>query len=493
MASAAEMFIQWFMGQQPRGHKVVNEPHFYQVLEATLDARRRKNNFVTLRERSPDAHDFASNDFLGLSKSGALRERFLQELENNKGFSLGSGGSRLLDGSNPYICELENSIARFHNAETAFLLTSGYEANVAIFGTLPGPTDVIVYDEAIHASVRVGTQHMRAATKKAFRHNDVSDFRKVLVGLKESDPAFALGYRSVMVAIETVYSMDGDIAPVQELVDVAKELFPKRNVIFAVDEAQATGVLGPRGAGLIQALGLEKEMAIRVHTHGKGLGSNGAVILASRTIRDYLINFAPGIIYTTSPSFVFLASIKAGYDMLKDGSTKHGQEKVHSLVRRFYSKLHALPSWEAAKASGIISAPTGEGYEQQKYLSQIVPLIATNNFLLCVYLQLQDYVVWPHEYPVVPKGQQRVRLQFHAYNTEEEVDEIAGILERFMRDELDALARGERIDAELYTMRALGYIDGGAGVASGAAVERANGEKGGHVTATEVEEGFVVG
>jgi 8-amino-7-oxononanoate synthase len=269
------MYTQWFEGQKLKGAELAGQSRFLQMLETTLDARRRKKKMIVLRQRRPNTVDFASNDFLGLSSSGMLRERFLQELAAHPSFTIASGGSRLLDGTNAYVEDLEREIASFHKAESALLFNSGYEANVAIFASIPALTDVIIYDEFIHASVHVGMRHSRASTKVSFLHNDLVSFEQVLLNTKQSDPAFELGYRSVLIAIESVYSMDGDIAPVPELLALAKRLFPLGNAVFIIDEAQATGIIGPHGAGLISDLGLENEMAIRVHTYGKALSSNG--------------------------------------------------------------------------------------------------------------------------------------------------------------------------------------------------------------------------
>ena len=251
-----------------------NAPVFYQNLEEALDGRRAEHNCFFLRRREGTI-DFSSNDWLSLSSSGLLRETFLAELARHPEFSLGSTGSRLLDGNNSYIEALEQDIAKFHGAETSILLSGGYEGNVAIFSAIPRPGDAIVYDELVHASVHDGMAHSIGTTQMAFRHNDVESFRDTLVSIKESVPLIGQEKRCVLIALESVYSMDGDICPLKELVEVVKELFPAGNAQFIVDEAHATGIIGDHGRGLVCALGLEKEIAIRQFTYGKALSSIG--------------------------------------------------------------------------------------------------------------------------------------------------------------------------------------------------------------------------
>ena len=254
-------------------------PVFYRGLEKTMDKRRSQHGLVVLRSRSDAAVDLSSNDFLSLTSSGSLRKAFLEELASHPDFQLGSTGSRLLDGNNTYIETVEKELAEFHGAEDALIVNSGYEANGAIFTAIPQPGDVIVYDELIHASVHDGMRHTLASDKAFFRHNSVESFVETLQSVKETHPRIRNGESTVLVAIESVYSMDGDISPVKELIDAAKSIFPDRNTVqFIIDEAHSTGVIGPKGAGLICRLGLEKEMAIRVHTFGKALGSHGGML-----------------------------------------------------------------------------------------------------------------------------------------------------------------------------------------------------------------------
>ena len=184
-----------------------------------------------------------------------------------------------MDGNYAFLETVEDEIACFHGAEEGLFVGSGFEANLAIFAAVPRPGDAIVYDELVHASTHDGMQYSQAVTRLAFRHNDVDSFRDVMLSVYESQPLIRQGKRCVIVAVESFYSMDGDICPLEELVEAAKEIFPSGNAQFLIDEAHSTGVVGPDGAGLVCELGLEKEIAIRLHTFGKALSASGGMYL----------------------------------------------------------------------------------------------------------------------------------------------------------------------------------------------------------------------
>lgn len=265
---------EWARAQVPRGSTTQPSSVFLRNLEQELDIRREQSALMTLHNRG-DAIDFSSGNMLGLSTTSVLRTAFLNELEQHRNFSISSGGSRLTDGNSEYLEGLEQELAEFHGAEAALFVLSGAIGNGAIFSVIPRPGDAIVYDELAHASILDGMKGSLALCQKAFRHNRVDSFRDTLEAVKSTQPQIANGSHSVLVAVESMYSMDGDTCPLKELVDIAKEVFPKGNIEFVVDEAWTTGVVGPRGAGLVAALGLENDIAIRLHTCGKALGASG--------------------------------------------------------------------------------------------------------------------------------------------------------------------------------------------------------------------------
>lgn len=248
-------------------------------LQAALSHRHTLSRLRRLTLPPANAADFSSNDFLSLSTSPLLRSTFLTELARQPDHPLGSGGSRLLDGNSVYAEALENTIATFHNAAAGLLFNSGFDANSGVFGCMPQEGDAVVYDELIHASVHEGMRLSRARLRLPFLHNSLSSFREVLQGVLQDDPAVQEGTRNVFIAIESLYSMDGDLAPLSQMVDIAETLFPLRNAHFVVDEAHATGVIGPRGRGLVCELGLEERIFARLHTFGKALACNGGLRL----------------------------------------------------------------------------------------------------------------------------------------------------------------------------------------------------------------------
>ena len=248
--------------------------------EQLLKRRREEFKLRDLKASPIGSVDFSSNDFLSLSTSGPLRVRFLEELYKATP-QLGSTGSRLLDGNSTYSEALEQDIATFHNGPAGLLANSGFDANVGIFSCLPQPGDIVLYDELIHASVHDGMRLSRAGRTLAFAHNSVSGLREVLGACIAGDELLADGRRSVFVAVETVYSMEGDLAPLADFLQVMEELCPQRNAHMVVDEAHATGLYGHYGKGRVCELGLENRVFVRLHTFGKALACNGGMQLYS--------------------------------------------------------------------------------------------------------------------------------------------------------------------------------------------------------------------
>lgn len=249
--------------------------------QKALDKREARSARRRLTVLPANAADFSSNDFLSLSSSPLLRSRFLRNLNNTYGPSnnlspsLGSGGSRLLDGNSAYAEELEKFIASFHDAPSGLLFNSGFDANVGIFSCLPQPGDIIIHDELIHASVHEGMRLSRAKKKIQFAHNSVSDLERVMKEIINDGSNSLQNEYNIFIAVETLYSMDGDTAPLKQIASLVQKYFPEQNAYLIVDEAHATGVFGPNGAGVVQDLGVEDQIFIRTHTFGKSLASQG--------------------------------------------------------------------------------------------------------------------------------------------------------------------------------------------------------------------------
>ncbi|KAF4997928.1 hypothetical protein FGRMN_3519 [Fusarium graminum] len=470
----------WLEGQKPKAHTMKNATPFLRNLEIALDQRRTDHSLLTLH-RFEHKVDFSSNYFLSLATSGLLRDAFLHELHCNPYFAVGSTASRISDGNNAYMESTERQIAGFHGAEAALLVGSGYDANCAIFSAVPRPGDAVVYDELIHASVHDGLKSSLASTQLPFKHNSAEGLRGVLVELKNSQSLIRDGSRCVLVAVESIYSMDGDVTPLAEIVQVVKDVFPAGNAQIIIDEAHSTGLLGENGRGLVCELGLEKEVAIRLHTYGKGLGATGAAILASPSVLDTLLNFARPVIFTTAPSFPMVAAIRAGYELMVSGrtikvsemripiATPRGstrlypewssaallsqndadrfvicfvsqlQERLQYLVRMFCDIIMEDDTWQDAVDAGICSIPVSEGVESRSFVTQFLPVWTRQgqNYFLTMHLHRDGFNATPVDPPVVPRGTGRVRLIVHAGNTEEQVRGLAASVIQWAREMLE--------------------------------------------------------
>ncbi|KAH7115948.1 pyridoxal phosphate-dependent transferase [Dendryphion nanum] len=393
------------------------------TLSTHLSRRTSTSTLRTLTTTTPTQTDFSSNDFLSLSLSPLLRTAFITELTSTT-LPLGSGGSRLLDGNSTYAEALESAIAAFHGAEAGLLFNSGFDANAGFFACVPQPGDFVVYDELIHASVHDGMRLSRCAGRFSFRHNCVQDLEKVLRGCLERSDALRKGESHVIVAVEAVYSMDGDLAPLQSILDVVEGVLSDGCGYVVVDEAHSTGVIGPKGRGLVCELGVEKRVFARLHTFGKAVACNGAIILGSPILRHYLINYARPLIYTTFLSYPALAAIKASYTLLQTGQTVHLAQHLQSMIQTLFNKLNAVtcPAFKT-----LLKVPTTCPQ------SPIFSLQTPEPKLLAKFLQERDMMVRAVVSPTVPEGTERVRVCLHAGNTEEDVEKLVSSLEVWAR------------------------------------------------------------
>ncbi|KAI1764148.1 5-aminolevulinate synthase [Hypoxylon sp. FL1150] len=440
----ARFLADWIMGQEPQEPRLKDAPTFHRNLEAVLDAKRENKTLVTSVKaiwRMGDGIDFSSNDMLSLGSSGKIRAAFLDELAHNPDFPLYAGGSRLMDGNYHYVEDTEQMIADFHEAETGLIMNSGYNANLAIYSSLPLADDVIVYDELVHTSTLDGMILSAATAKVSFSHNDIASLRQTLHNVLNTYPKIRDASNSVLISVESVYSVDGDVCPLREMVTVAREVCSRGNIAFIVDEAHATGVIGPKGSGLVNSLGMEKDVAIRLHTCGKALASSGAIILGSSTVRAALLNYAHPIIYTTAPPFHSVAGMRASYGLLSSGATHGSQIRIQHLVKHFFQTITANPIWAKASAMGILLIPVmSEGWEDEKNtFTHIVPVWSRQKYTwwLLFHLLLLRISAQPVDYPTVPKGKSRIRIMFHAANEEKHVEYLADTLCDFAKEMIE--------------------------------------------------------
>ncbi|SHJ58102.1 8-amino-7-oxononanoate synthase [Hymenobacter daecheongensis DSM 21074] len=340
--------------------------------------------------------DFSSNDYLGLSRHPQVLAAVQQAAQE----PAGSTGSRLLTGNSAAAEALETHLARFHRAEAALLFNSGYTANLGFFSAVPRRGDTILYDEASHASVKEGIR-ASFATAWSFRHNDLTDLERRL--------SRATG--AVFVAVESLYSMDGDMAPLVELAGLCR----RHGLYLVVDEAHANGIYGPNGEGVVVALGLEDDIFARILTFGKALGSQGAAVAGPAILRDYLLNFSRPFIYTTALPPLTIAALTAGYELLP----MLAPERARLLALSDYLKaaLNAVPGLHVPLESHIIHPVF---FTQNSGPAQVRQLAAA--------AQQAGFDVRPIVAPTVPAGTERLRLIVHSYNTEAEIEGLAGVL-----------------------------------------------------------------
>jgi len=348
--------------------------------------------------------DFCSNDYLGFARSNELRDRIQKEYRKHIDINIGATGSRLISGNSEFVESLEAQIALYHHAEAGLIFNSGYDANVGLFSSIPQRNDTIIYDSLCHASIRDGIR-LSLAKSFGFRHNDMEHLEQRLQN--------ATG--NIFVAIESVYSMDGDFSPLLEVVEVCK----KYNANLIVDEAHATGIFGKKGEGKVVELGLQNDVFVRVHTFGKAMGCHGGIVLGSENLRNYLINYARSFIYTTAMSFHSYLSIKCAYDKLSVSS--HNNLIISSLVSLFKVKIKLLGDIELIDSSSPI---------------QCILIPGNDKVCNCAdEIQKAGFNVKAIRSPTVPKGKERLRICIHEFNTEEEIVKLSEVIRKVVTNE----------------------------------------------------------
>jgi 8-amino-7-oxononanoate synthase len=346
--------------------------------------------------------DFSSNDYLGLARSGALFTVLQQAIAEKSPPAAGSTGSRLLTGNSAAAETLEAQLSDFHRAEATLLFNSGYAANLGFFAAVPRRGDTIFYDEASHASVKDGIRGS-FATAYSFRHNDLADLERRL--------ARATG--AIFVAVEALYSMDGDQAPLQELAGFCQQ----RGLYLVVDEAHTNGIYGPRGEGLVVELGLESAVFARILTFGKALGSQGAIVAGPQVLREYLLNFSRPFVYTTALPPLAIAALAAAYELLPTMQAE--RQRLFALSDLLKTRLNAVPGLHVPETSHVIHPVFFTASPGPAHVRAVASAA-----------QQAGFDVRPIVAPTVPAGTERLRLIVHSYNTEAEIEELAATLGR---------------------------------------------------------------
>ncbi|EMD88583.1 hypothetical protein COCC4DRAFT_67009 [Bipolaris maydis ATCC 48331] len=438
---------EWAAAQKVKAPSMKNSSVFYRNIEEELDIPRKQGLSFPIHLPSHTV-DFSTCDVLGMTHTGALREEFLKELDANPNFYMGAGGSRLLDGTTTYQDNFEKELAELMGVESALVVHSGYTANQAIFSTVPRSGDVIVYDELMHATALSGMKIALALDQRPFRHNDVDHFIEVMEGVKESNPLVKSGKRCVIVGVESYYSMDGDICPLKELIEAAKDIFPHGNAQFIVDEAHSFGVCGPEGTGFVREQGLTDEVAVTMVTFTKALGGCGAAILSNNTIRALLTTQAKMFICSVAPPFTLVASCRAGIRLMRSQKFQEAREYLHDLTIFYLDTLTSHPIYKKAKKKGLVDMPVHEdGAWHEVPITHIVPLWVLRNkaaLYLAFHLTRDGFNGCNIMFPIVPKGEDRVRLFLHAHNTKEEVKALIDSITTWLQEMMDIEASGDK-------------------------------------------------
>lgn len=344
--------------------------------------------------------DFSSNDYLGLSRDPALGAAIADAMA--RGVPTGSGGSRLLRGNDPEHEALETEAAAFFGAESALWFSTGYAANSAIISTLPQRGDLVVYDELIHASVHEGLRLTRADTREA-PHNDVGAMQDAIAAWRSAG-----GKGRVWIAVESLYSMDGDRAPLADLAALAEA----QEAVLIIDEAHATGVFGDAGRGLASALE-GRENVITLHTCGKALGGEGALVCAPTVVTDFLVNRGRGFIFSTAPSPLMAAAVRAALRIIAEGDA----------LRARLAGLIAHAERVLGPHGALISG------------SQIMPVILgedARTMRAAAAVQAAGFDVRGIRPPTVPAGTSRLRISLTLNVTQDDISALAAVLKQVL-------------------------------------------------------------
>ena len=334
--------------------------------------------------------NFSSNDYLGLAQHPALKRASIDAIQQR---GTGSGASRLVTGSSDLHAVLEREIADWKSTDSAVLFNSGYQANIGILGALTKGGDRIFYDARSHASLLDGI-HLSRATPHEFDHNDVGHLATLL---HQHD---SKGIRAIVT--ESVFSMDGDLAPLSQLMELATA----HDCLLVVDEAHAIGAFGPKGAGLCAQWNLNSDLLIQVGTCGKALGSFGAYVACHRTIADLLRNRARSFIYTTALPPATLAATQAAIHYLAGHSDRQHQLEDN---RRYFERCLGVST-----------------------TSQIFPLVVGPSVAAIAAAQtLFQHGLWVQAIrpPTVPHGTARLRISLSAAHTPEQIDRLCTALD----------------------------------------------------------------
>ena len=358
--------------------------------------------------------NFSSNDYLGLKSDPRLQAAGRLALGES---GAGTGASRLICGSHIEFHRLERELAMFKGTEAALIFSTGYAANLGTLAALAGPSDILLMDRLAHASLLDGAR-LSGALLRRFRHNDLAHLRSLLLwavsrhaltSQDESDQreleTGPVARRRIFIVTESVFSMDGDTAPLEGLVALKQEF----GAILYVDEAHAIGILGPNGRGKVAEAGLQQQVDIQMGTLGKSVGAAGGYVCGCSELIQFLINDARSFLFSTAPPPSVAASAREGLRLLQSEEGDALRTHLWGLIRHLTYRL----TLEGEPRSAIIPILLGEERTALDVSARLKEL---------------GFLIPAIRYPTVPRGQARLRITLSAAHSVEQVDALADAL-----------------------------------------------------------------
>jgi 8-amino-7-oxononanoate synthase len=379
--------------------------------------------------RRSNVIDFSTNDYLGLAQSTRQQQK-VEELYQSLPYRyLGSTGSRLLTGDSKYAQDLETRLAEWHKRPSAMLCNSGYDANLSVISCISLNSTVIM-DELCHNSIQMGLRLSRGYKLRKFRHSSLQDLERILITEEQNKSKHST--KPPIIVVESVYSMDGDAAPLKEIFEMALAY----NACVVVDEAHGLGILGDNGLGLLEEHGLEKHPALlcSIHTFGKAAGCHGAVVCGSSRMKEFLLNYGRPIVYSTSLPLHSLVSITCSYESMTGITGRQLRRDLRDrtqLFRKLFSEKILRPNNESGRTLPIRLVSS---------ISPINALIVPGNTTCLQFCEKlwnksnRSVRLYPIRSPTVPKGQERVRIIVHSHNTEDQVIYLIDLIKSTLAD-----------------------------------------------------------
>jgi 8-amino-7-oxononanoate synthase len=393
------------------GNRAVND--FNSELKYRLDAVREQNLFRELRrvDSAQGRHieiggktflNFSSNDYLGLANDQILKEAAIKAIEK---YGAGAGASRLICGSLAPFHQLEETLADFKRAGAALTFSTGYATAIGTICALLGKSDIIILDKLVHASI-VDAAKLSGAKLRVFAHNDLNDLEDKLKWATDESRRPSPVARHILIATESIFSMDGDAAPLFEIVTLKE----KYDAWLMVDEAHATGLYGKNRRGLAEELGVSDQIEIQMGTLGKALGASGGYICGSRDLIDHLVNRARSFIFSTAPVPAAAAAATAAIQFVQSAEGEIRQKRLQALAAELRTQIANCKSQIPGAIIPILIGDESKAVEA------------------AVALREQDIFVPAIRYPTVARGKARLRVTLTAAHTAEDVSQFAAML-----------------------------------------------------------------